>query len=155
MTDHDEIRNLCYRYTFAVDDGDFAEVGRVLGRARLRPMMPGVVSEPIVGPAEIERFYTDQVIVYDKGGPRTRHLITNQVLAVDGDVASARCYFTVLQRPPGQDYQIVVGGQYHDRFVREDGCWRFAEKAIQVDHLNRIESHFRIEPARWSGDPTP
>ena len=148
MSDHEEIRNLSYRYTFALDAGDFDEVGRLLGTGTLRPSMPGVVGETITGADDIARFYTDQVVTYGKGDPRTRHLITNQLIDVDGDTARSRCYFTVLQRATGHEYQIVVGGQYHDRFAKADGAWRFTEKIIQVDHLNRIELHFRIAAER-------
>ncbi len=144
--DYEQIRALCYRYTFALDEGDFRTVAAILGDGVLRPSMPGVVGEPIDGPEEIERFYAEQVVTYKNGDPRTRHLISNQLieLAEDGLSASSRCYFTVLQRAPGHEYQIVVGGQYHDRFRKTGGVWRFTEKTIQVDHLNRIELHFRI-----------
>jgi len=148
--DYEAIRGLCFRYTFMLDDGDFAGVAALLGRGVLRPAMPGVEAEPITGAEEIERFYTEQVITYRDGDPRTRHLITNQLIEIadDGTSATSRCYFTVLQRPPKRPYGIVVGGQYHDRFVKEDGTWRFAEKTIQVDHLNEIELHFRITADR-------
>ncbi|WP_243653834.1 nuclear transport factor 2 family protein [Pseudonocardia endophytica] len=87
-------------------------------------------------------------MTYKNGDPRTRHLITNQLIELDGDTARSRCYFTVLQRATGHDYQIVVGGRYHDRFAKVDGSWRFTEKVIQVDHLNRIELHFAIAETR-------
>jgi hypothetical protein len=146
MNDLDEIRNLCFAYTFCLDDGDFAGVGELLKHAILRPDMAGVAGQDIQGRAAVEEFYRGQVITYSRGRPMTRHLITNQVITVDGKrrTAQSRCYFTVLQRPPGIDFHIVVGGQYHDRFERVDGTWRFTEKRIQVDHLNDIENHFRI-----------
>jgi hypothetical protein len=46
MSDHEEIRNLSYRYTFALDAGDFDEVGRLLGTGTLRPSMPGLSARP-------------------------------------------------------------------------------------------------------------
>jgi 3-phenylpropionate/cinnamic acid dioxygenase small subunit len=151
--DYEAIRQLCYRYTFLLDEGDFAGVAAMLADGALRPVMPGVAAEPIRGAAAIERFYADQVVTYRDGDPRTRHLISNQLidLADDGLSAASRCYFTVLQRPPGRPYALVVGGQYHDRFVKVDGTWRFAEKAIQVDHLNDIEYHFRISAPHDGG----
>lgn len=145
----DQIRALCYRYTFALDRGDFATVAELLAHAGLRPSMPGVVGEPIRGAAAIQRFYTDQVVTYRDGDPRTRHLITNQVVefGADGRTAESHCCFTVLQRAPGHDFQVVVGGRYHDRFERVGDQWRFVEKAIHVDHLNQIELHFKIADA--------
>lgn len=146
MSDREEIRDLCFAYTFCLDDGDFAGVGELLEHAALVPEMAGVEQRSIYGQEAVENFYRQQVILYSRGRPMTRHLITNQVIKVDPDLgtATSRCYFTVLQRPPGIEYHIVVGGQYHDRFELVDGTWRFAEKRIQVDHLNDIENHFRI-----------
>jgi hypothetical protein len=141
--DYEAIRRLSYEYTFLLDEGDFDGVAQLLADADLEPLMRGVTSAPISGAEQIRAFYADQVVVYD-GDPRTRHVISNHAIAVDGDEASARCYFTVLMKPPGEPYQIVVGGQYRDRFVRRDGSWQFAAKAIQVDYLNNIALHFRI-----------
>jgi hypothetical protein len=146
MDDRDAIRDLCFAYTFCLDDGDFAGVGALLEHATLQPDMPGVVGEKIHGRDGVEAFYRAQVITYSRGRPMTRHLITNQVIAIDDErrTASSRCYFTVLQRPPGIGYHVVVGGQYHDEFERIGDVWRFTSKRIQVDHLNDIEHHFRI-----------
>jgi hypothetical protein len=129
-----------------LDDGAFAGVAALLGAGELQPVMRGVAGEPMAGADAIRAFYADQVVTYD-GDPRTRHIISNHAITVDGDAASARCYFTVLMKPPGEPYQIVVGGQYRDRFVRRDGEWRFAAKAIQVDYLNNIGLHFKIAGA--------
>jgi len=149
MSDYEAIRALTAEYTFRLDEGDFAGVGELLEHAVLRPSMVGVHGKDLHGRTEIEEFYRQQVITYKNDKPMTRHLLTNQVITLnDGATAAAaaaaRCYFTVLQRPPGLPYQIVVGGQYFDRFTKVDGAWRFAEKTIQVDHLNTIEHHFRI-----------
>ena len=148
--DYEEIRNLSYRYTFLLDAGDFRAVGELLAEATLQPIMAGVRGEELRGSEAIEEFYSGQVVTYRDGDPRTRHLITNQLIELDsgGLNASSRCYFTVLQRPPKLPYQIVVGGQYYDRFKKVDGAWRFVMKAIQVDHLNEIQHHFLIAPER-------
>ena len=146
MTNQDDIRDLCFAYTFCLDDGDFAGVGELLSNAALRPMMAGVLAVDLQGRAAIEDFYRSQVVTYSKGRPMTRHLITNQVVTLndEGETARSRCYFTVLQRVPGFDYHIVAGGQYHDEFEKAEGKWRFTRKNIQVDHLNDIGNHFRI-----------
>jgi hypothetical protein len=148
MTDRDDIRDLCFTYTFHLDDGDFAAVGLLLENAILRPTMPGVEGVDIGGRDAVEAFYRKQVVTYKRGRPMTRHLITNQVIVFgdNGLTARSRSYFTVLQRPPGLPFQIVVGGQYRDEFEKVDGSWRFTLKNIQVDHLNDIENHFRIAP---------
>lgn len=150
MTDRDEIRDLCFTYTFHLDDGEFDEVGELLRHAVLRPTMAGVVGDDIVGADAVAEFYRDQVVTYSRGRPMTRHLITNQIISIDRDglKAASRSYFTVLQRAPGLDFHVVVGGRYNDEFEKVDGSWRFTLKDIVVDHLNDIENHFRISEAK-------
>lgn len=143
-TDAEQIRALTYEYTFRLDGGDFAGVAELLGEGSLRMSAKGMDEEAMRGAAEIERFYADQVVTYD-GDPRTRHVISNHVVDVDGDAASGRCYFTVLMKPPRQPIRIVVCGRYFDSFERVDGHWRFREKVIRVDYLTDIGSHFVID----------
>ena len=151
--DHEAIRNLAFEYTFRLDAGDFDGVAELLSGAVLRPAMPGVAGEGLRGAEAIRAFYSEQVVTYGDGDPRTRHLITNQAIELDREAgaASSRCYFTVLQRPPKLPYAIVVGGRYEDRFAYADGAWRFTEKVIHVDHLNDIEHHFAVAPERRRG----
>jgi hypothetical protein len=147
--DYEEIRALAYEYTFALDEGDFAAVAAVLGAGTLRIEARGMADSTIRGAAEIERFYRDQVVVYD-GDPRTRHVISNHLVRIDdgGRRATSRCYFTVLQKAPCNPYEIVVGGQYKDTFELVDGRWAFDEKVIRVDYLNEISRHFKISAER-------
>ena len=152
-SDQDQIRALTYEYTFRLDGGDFAGLGELLGDGLLRMSAQGMAEKEIRGAKAIERFYTGQVVTHD-GDPRTRHLITNHVVRVADDGASARghCYFTVLMKPPREPIQTVVCGRYFDRFERAEESWRFAEKTIQVDYLTAIEKHFRID-AEHAGGP--
>jgi len=150
MTDQDDIRDLCFTYTYHLDDGEFDAVGELLADAVLRPTMAGVVGEDIRGAEAITSFYRDQVVTYSRGRPMTRHLITNQIIRLDetGTKARSTAYFTVLQRVPGQEYHVVVGGRYNDEFVKVDGAWRFSVKNIVAEHFNDIGNHFRISDER-------
>lgn len=140
----DQLRALTYEYTFRLDGGDFAGVAELLAAGSLRMSAQGMGEQAMHGAAEIERFYSNQVVTYD-GDPRTRHLISNHVLDVDGDSAHGRCYFTVLMKPPRQPIQTVVCGRYFDSFERVAGAWRFREKIIRVDYLTAIAEHFVID----------
>ena len=146
MSDPEASRARTYEYTFRLDRGDFAGVAELLAEADLRMAAAGMNAEPVRGATAVERFYTEQVVTYD-GDPRTRHLITNHVvdLAPDGESATGRCYFTVLQAAPKQPIQTVVCGRYSDSFVRTGKGWRFAEKVIEVDYLTAIGDHFKID----------
>lgn len=144
MTDDlQAIRNLSYAYTGHLDDGDWAAVADLLADAELRLVSPGMVDRPIQGRAAVERFYADQVITY-RGSPRTRHIVSNHVIDLEGDSAEGRSYFHVLQALPGLAPEIVVVGQYFDSFVRRDAGWQFAAKVIQAEWFGHIRNHFRI-----------
>ena len=57
-----------------------------------------------------------------------RHHITNPLIEVDGDAATARSYFTVYSNN-GPDH----AGTYNDRLVRTVEGWRFAHRQVRID----------------------
>ena len=70
------------------------------------------------------------------GSLRTRHLLTNLTVRIDGSgtTASSHCYWTVLQNTePGAAIDVTLSGQYTDRFEKVDGNWRFADRLITTD----------------------
>jgi hypothetical protein len=75
------------------------------------------------------------------GVPCTKHVITNLVIALDGDGASSRCAFTVLQARPELPLQAILAGRYHDRFQRRGAGWQFADRLILADHLGDLSRH--------------
>ena len=87
----------------------------------------------------------DNVIVYDDGTPRTKHVITNVAIEVDDQAGTAvsRSYFTVLQEVPNLALQPIVAGRYHDRFERRDGRWRFVEKRVMSELVGDVSRHLR------------
>ena len=91
------IERLIATYAELVDDGDFAAVGRLLADATFTGGA-GSVS----GRDAIEKMLRDNVIVYDDGTPRTKHVTTNLAIEVDEEAGTAvsRSYFTVLQALP-------------------------------------------------------
>jgi SnoaL-like domain len=119
LEDLEEIRQLFVDYGHLLDLGDyaayaqlFAEDGELmlgpLGRAR--------------GPQEIE------ALMVRVGGTGSIHLITSPIVTLDGDQASARVMWTVVNR--AEDGTPVVGmvGHHEDDLVREGGRWRFRRR---------------------------
>ena len=119
------IENLITTYAELVDDGDFAGVAALLGEATFTGAA-GSVS----GAEAIENMLRGNVIVYDDGTPRTKHVTTNIAIDLDeaAGTAASRCYFTVLQALSDMAPQPIVAGRYNDRFERRDGQWRFVER---------------------------
>jgi hypothetical protein len=134
------IENLIATYAERVDDGEFAAVGQLLAHAAFTG-----AAGSATGPDAIERLLRDNVIVYEDGTPRTKHVVTNIAIEVDEETgtASARSYFTVLQSLPDLPLQIIVSGRYRDRFERHEGQWRFAERRVQTDLLGDVSHHVR------------
>ena len=134
------IENLIATYAERVDDGDFAGVGVLLADATFTG---GAGS--VNGADAIERMLRDNVIVYDDGTPRTKHVITNVAIDVDDAAGTAvsRSYFTVLQALPELPLQPIVAGRYHDRFERRDGQWQFVERRVRTDLVGDVSRHLR------------
>src|ERR1700710_2754149 len=124
------IENLIAAYAELVDAGDFAGVGVLLAQATFTGG-----TGTVTGRDAIEKMLRDNVIVYDDGTPRTKHVTTNVAIEVDDEAATAvsRSYFTVLQAAPDVPLQLIVSGRYHDRFERRDGRWRFVERRVLTD----------------------
>ena len=137
---HRVIENLIAAYAELVDAGDFAGVGVLLAQATFTGGT-GTVS----GRHAIEKMLRDNVIVYDDGTPRTKHVTTNVAIEVEEEAGTAvsRSYFTVLQAAPDLPLQPIVSGRYRDRFERTDGRWRFVERRVLTDLIGDVSRHLR------------
>jgi len=134
------IENLIATYAELVDDGDFAGVGALLADA----VFTGSAGS-VRGRSAVENTLRDNLIVYEDGTPRTKHVTTNIVIEVDEEAgtAVARSYFTALQALPDMALQPIASGRYHDRFERRDGRWRFVERRVHTDLLGDLSRHMR------------
>jgi 3-phenylpropionate/cinnamic acid dioxygenase small subunit len=130
---------LINRYAELLDSGDLDGVADLFSRAAWSSSLGGA---PLVGRDQVRRAY-DRVKLYD-GRPLTRHLMSNVVVDLDTDGRSARsrCYFTVLQQPPGRPPRIVLAGRYHDRFELSGPSWHFAERVIHADLIGDLSLHY-------------
>jgi 3-phenylpropionate/cinnamic acid dioxygenase small subunit len=134
------IENLIATYAELVDDGDFTGVGALLADATFTG---GAGS--VKGGDAIEKMLRDNVIVYEDGTPRTKHVITNVAIELDDQAGRAisRSYFTALQALPDLALQPIVSGRYHDRFERRNDQWRFVERQVRTDLLGDVSRHLR------------
>jgi 3-phenylpropionate/cinnamic acid dioxygenase small subunit len=134
------IENLIASYAELVDDGDFAGVGILLVDATFT-----IGAGSVRGGDAIEKMLRDNLIIYEDGTPRTKHVTTNVAIEVDEEAGTAvsRSYFTALQALPNLALQPIASGRYHDRFERRDGQWRFVERHVQTDLLGDVSRHLR------------
>jgi 3-phenylpropionate/cinnamic acid dioxygenase small subunit len=133
------IENLIATYAFLVDDGEFAKLGDLLADATFS--LNG--GPAIKGRDAIERFAYDTLQTYDDGTPRTRHVTTNIIIEIDedADTAVSRSYCTVFQSLPDFPLQAIASGRYQDRFQRQHGQWRFAERIVSTSLVGDVSHH--------------
>lgn len=141
------IPNLLYTYADLIDAADFAGAARLF---RHGAVVAG--GQRVVDDDAIIALWRDWVRLYD-GSPRTRHVITNPIisLAEDGESATCRSQWIVLQAVDGFPLQVVATGRYHDRFRRIDGEWQFVERDFAgVDLTGDVSAHL-VRPLGENG----
>jgi 3-phenylpropionate/cinnamic acid dioxygenase small subunit len=139
--DRAEIVALINRYAELLDGGRLDEVAALFDRATWRASRTGVT---LSTPEQVRAVYRN-VILYEDGTPRTRHLLTNVTVEVEepGDEASSRCYFTVLQGVvPGEPIQVILSGRYVDRFAKGPDGWHFTDRLFHADLIGDQSRHF-------------
>jgi 3-phenylpropionate/cinnamic acid dioxygenase small subunit len=140
MDDHEAIRDLITSYGECIDAGDLDGVAALF---RNGTWIAG--PRRLVGADAVRAVY-DDVVLYD-GAPRTRHVMSDVVVDVDGDAATSRCSFTVFQAGPDFPLQVILVGRYHDSFARVDGTWEFRVRTIHADLLGDLSHHMRPRSA--------
>lgn len=146
MTDREQILELIYRYAELIDAGDFDGVGELLDRAAFggprTPMATGARQIAGIFAMTTKRFP-------ETGTPRTRHLVLNPIIEVDGDTATARSTFCVVQATAALPLQPIVVGRYLDAFARDERGWHFTERIADVEMTGDVADHLLIDPGRF------
>ncbi len=141
------ITKLIYTYAERIDDGNFAGVGELFAHATLTFEGFG---DAVTGRDAIEALYTRSTRRYEDGTPRTKHVMTNVMVDVDDDGATARSrsYFTVLQAVPGVlALQPVIAGRYRHTYEHVDSAWRVATMHITIDLVGDLGHHMLFDLA--------
>ena len=142
------ISNLLMRYAELVDAGQLAECAALFSAATYRVVRTdGRDSVLCKGATEVEAFFSG-TILYPDGTPRTKHLVSNVAIELDGDRAVARSYVTVLQQTDTLPLQAIASGRYLDELERHDGTWRFRDRALTGFLLGDRRQH-----VEWSEPP--
>jgi hypothetical protein len=123
--------HLTARFAQLLDAGEWDAVADLFAKdgALYRPSAPG---EPVRGREAIRAAY------HARPASRvTQHFITNCTVDVaSGAEATGVCYILMYTAAPGEGVlkadPVQALGRYHDRFVLEDGAWKFAERRGSV-----------------------
>ena len=141
------IAELLYAYAELIDAGDFDGVGRLLGRATFGGPASGSVS----GAETIAGLFAMTTRRYPEHGnrPRTRHLVLNPIIDVDGDTATARSTFVVVQNTESLPLQPIVVGRYADAFARDHDGWYLTERVVDVEMVGDVSAHLNVDPGPY------
>ena len=137
ISDRIEIDDLLIRYTVAIDNKDWELLDTVYTSDA---KIDYTTSGGIKGDYPEVRAWLAKVLPAFK---MTQHLISNSVVKVDGDTATAR---TMVFNPMGTDDGkgglniFHVGGWYRDKLVRTEDGWRIAERYEEKAFMNSIPS---------------
>jgi hypothetical protein len=147
LVDRSEVSDLISRLGRALDDGNPAELRSLLAED-VTVRTPG-------GMAEGREAVVAQATRNHPPEQPIQHVITNVLVALDGDRAAARAnlvvYFGPLSGPtpgavpPAPPLEYTLGEVYHLDLVRQPDGWRFAE--IQTTPLWRSGTPFPPRPA--------
>ncbi|WP_097093602.1 nuclear transport factor 2 family protein [Novosphingobium sp. Chol11] len=151
--DYFAIQNVLFSYPFALDAGDFDAVGELLGDAVVRS---GGAIMADRDAAAVAKSFRDWVLTYADGSPRTRHMLANVMIVLEGEGrAKVSSYVMVFQQADGGPLQPVIGGDYLDRLEKIDGRWRIVERTMGNDLIGDLSRHGRdfgiIQPTRANG----
>jgi len=125
ISDRIEINDLLIRYTVAIDEKDWELLDTVYTPdAKIDYTTSGGIKGQY---PEVRAWLAKALAPFTM----TQHLISNSVVEVDGDAATAR---TMVFNPMGTDdgkgglRMFYVGAWYEDKLVRTDAGWRIAER---------------------------
>jgi hypothetical protein len=144
--DHYAIERLIYKYPEYADTGDFDGVGRLF--AHCDHVRANGQIRPAMGAKAYAEHYAKIVRRYpDSGTPKTRHVVSNVSIELDGspDRAKARSYFTVLQQTDELPLQVICAGTYLDKFAKVDGEWRFVQRGEDLELEGDFSGHLLRE----------
>jgi hypothetical protein len=131
VQDRLDIQQLIVEYGHLLDTHDYAGYSRLFakegewiggfGRAKgpkaIEAMMNKYMATANVDPRNIYGF----------------HLLTNIVIRLGGDHATAWSRLVYMARNKENKPGPVAGGHYDDTFVREDGVWKFQRRIVMME----------------------
>jgi uncharacterized protein (TIGR02246 family) len=128
LEDIEEIRTVLVNYGRNLDAHDFGAYARLF--AKDGEWVGGFGS--VKGTAAIEAFMAKNI--GSPGKPAgTYHLLTNFIIDVHGDTATAWSRWGYVTPGPDKKPAIAQGGHYEDKLVRENGTWKFSRREAFVD----------------------
>ena len=133
LMDKEAIKELQYKYAFAVDTKDFK---------LLRECYDDVIAIDFSGhdPTLVnDNMKADEWVAGTesiiKGLKSTQHQMTNFLITVDGDTAEAIVYLRAMHYLPNNlgDNSVECGGYYRNKYIRKPDGWKI--KKVNLNYL--------------------
>ncbi len=125
LEEKDAIREVLAEYCFRLDGGRYDDMAALFTEDGTLDTAFGAAT----GRAAIAQLARDIRARAGDNRPRAIHLVTNIVIALDGETAEVRSNWTVVQNSPAGP-KIGSGGGYADRMVKQGGSWLFRYRKI-------------------------
>jgi 3-phenylpropionate/cinnamic acid dioxygenase small subunit len=125
IEEKDAIREVLAEYCFRLDGGRYDDMAALFTEDGTWDTAFGAAT----GRAAIAQQARDIRTRAGDNRPRAVHLVTNIVIALDGEQAEIRSNWTVVQNSPDGP-RIGSGGAYADRMAKQDGRWLFRYRKI-------------------------
>ena len=155
--DRAEIVDLQGRYVMAMDYFDADGYAAVFAEDGVLDWARGLVE----GRAAIREFMASGTYDLTRGAPAAqtpdgrnwpstvRHLITNQVIEVNGDKATALTYWIQFNNNEKRDQVVwMLFGSWYDEFVKIDGEWFFSLHRIHNEGNQRTFTAGQENPVK-------
>jgi hypothetical protein len=128
LEDQEEIRTLLLHYGRTLDAKDFGAYSRLF--AKDGEWVGGFGS--VRGPAAIQAFMEKNIGTGGRPGA-TYHLLSNFMIEVKGDTATAWSRWGFVTGGSENKPTIAQGGHYDDTLIRENGHWKFQRRVAVTD----------------------
>ena len=133
LRDREAIRDLVARYGMSVDGRDLAAIGDCFAESGVFRYVDGSVL--LQGRHEVVGYYDQRLRLLGA----TYHYPHSQLIAFDGEnrahgVVNAHAELALLSTGD----TVWVALRYNDRYVREAGSWRFAERVIAIMYYMKL-----------------
>ncbi len=141
MSAREEIFRLVNQYCFAIDTGDLDGFASMFEHGEW--VIEG--AERYVGKHGLLELASN-ILIYEDGTPRTKHVTGNYDLDVDepAGTATGQCYVTVFQQTDEFPLQPIFAGHYFDEFERAEGTWRFTKRTIRHTLVGDMSAHLKL-----------
>lgn len=126
LADLEAIRDLARRYAHHVWQKQPLQAVALFARDGVMDLGP---DGRIEGSERLRAVYGEKV----GGDTLLQPYVHNHVITLEGDTASGVCYLDLRCRRDGQS--LIGAGFYEDRYVREDGEWKFAARRLNLCYL--------------------